>query len=43
MNLVDTFPVSTGRSAGEGLDMFVAVEIRDTFVDGMTRRTACGE
>ena len=30
-------------SAGEGLDMFVTVEIGDTFVDGMTQRTAGGE
>ena len=43
MNLVDTFPVSTGCVASEGLDMFVAVEIGDTFLDGMTRSTACGQ
>ena len=43
MNLVDAFPVYTGCVASEGLDIFVAVEIGDTLVDGMTRRTACGE
>ena len=43
MNLVNTFSVSTGRSAGDGFDIFVAVDIGDTLVDGMTRRTACRE
>ena len=43
MNLVDAFSVSTGRGAGERLDLFVAVEIGDTLVGGKARRTACGE
>ena len=43
MNLINTFPVSTGRGAGDDLDIFVAVEIGDTLVDGPTRRTACRE
>ena len=40
MNLINTFPVSTGRGAGDGLDIFVAIEIGDTLVDG---RTAWGD
>lgn len=43
MNLIDTFSVSTRRIASQGLDIFVAVEIGNTLVDGMIRRTACRE
>ena len=43
MNLVNAFPVSTGRVASEGLDLFVAVEIGDTLVGGKARRTTFRE